>query len=97
MATGQTVAKMNRIEYAINSRRRHELEMKIYDATKKISTAPQQAVELRKQINEAQAELKKIAMIGISWQQANEDDSSLIATADQLYVGGVESRHRLCD
>jgi outer membrane protein assembly factor BamB len=88
MATGETVAKMNRLDYAINSRRRHELEMQIYSDTREISKSPEQAVELRNRINKAQAELKKIAMVGIVWQQANQDDSCLVASGNQLFVGG---------
>jgi outer membrane protein assembly factor BamB len=90
LATGQTLAKLDRLAYAVNSRRRHELEMVIYDASRKISTEPDRAVELRRQITEAQAELKKIAMVGITWQQAAEDDGSLIATGDRVFLGGKQ-------
>ncbi len=90
IATGQTLAKLDRIPYAVNSRRRHELEMVIYDASRKISTAPDEAVELRKKITEAQAELKKIAMIGIPWQQAAYEDAVLVATGDAVFLGGKE-------
>jgi outer membrane protein assembly factor BamB len=90
IATGQTLAKLDRIPYAVNSRRRHELEMVIYDASRKISSAPDEAVELRKKITEAQAELKKIAMVGIAWQQAANEDSALLATGDAVFLGGQE-------
>jgi outer membrane protein assembly factor BamB len=90
IATGQTLAKLDRLAYAVNSRRRHELEMLIYDASRKISTAPDEAVELRKKISEAQAELKKIAMIGIAWQQAASEDAVLAASGDAVFLGGNE-------
>jgi outer membrane protein assembly factor BamB len=87
-ATGQTVSRLNRMEYAVNSRRRHELEMLIYDNSRLITSQPENAVELRKVINDAQTELKAIAMIGIVWQQPSEDDSCIVASGDQVFLGG---------
>jgi outer membrane protein assembly factor BamB len=88
IATGQTVARLDRMAYAVNSRERHELEMLIYDAAKKITAEPNQAVALRKEIEKAQADIKKIAMVGIDWQQACEADACIMATDNHVFVGG---------
>jgi len=90
ISTGETLAKLDRLQYAVNSRRRHELEMLIYDASRKVTTDRDNAVELRAKINEAQAELKKIAMIGIKWQQAAHENAALMATGDSVFLGGKE-------
>ncbi len=87
LATGETIARLDRMQYAINSRRRHELEMLVYDSLKKMQAEKDKAVELRKTIDEAQSELKKIAMVGIVWQQAANGNGALLATGNRVYLG----------
>lgn len=88
VATGEVVARLDRLKYAVNSRRRHELEMKIYDTTRKLSGAGELAVQYRQQISEAEKELRQIADIGVDWQVPLADDACLLATGNLIYVGG---------
>lgn len=88
VTTGQYVAKLDRLAYATNSRRRHELEMLIYDTSRKLSTAGAQAVELRQKIRDAREELQQIASTGITWQHDATGDAALIATGDRVFLGG---------
>jgi outer membrane protein assembly factor BamB len=88
VATGETVARLNRLEYAVNSRRRHQLELDIPALSKQVSTAGDKAAEVRKKISDAQAELKRITDIGIIWQKPTKDDSALLAAGDLVFLGG---------
>lgn len=88
VTTGQYIAKLDRLAYATNSRRRHELEMVIYDTSRKLSSAGEQAAELRQKLTDARIELQQIALTGITWQQAATDDAALIATGDRVFLGG---------
>lgn len=88
VATGAVVARLNRNAYAVNSRRRHELEMLVYETTRKLSGAGDKAEEYQTQIAEAQDELKRIADTGIDWQVQTTDDSSLLAAGSQIFLGG---------
>ncbi len=87
-ATGSSLAKWNRLEYAENSRRRHQLEMEIYSLSRKVRGAGDKKAELQKQLEAAKEELRQIANVGIVWQQKTEDDSALLATGNRLYLGG---------
>ena len=46
------------------------------------------ADEVRKQIDAANDELKKIADIGVTWQTSSPDDAALLATQNAVFVGG---------
>ncbi len=86
--TGEYVAKYDRIPYAVNSRRRHDLELQIRDLISKIPAAGDKAAELRKTLAAAQDELAKIANIGILWKQPNSGDGSLVAAGNMIFAGG---------
>lgn len=88
VATGDVVARLDRMEYAVNSRVRHKLEMEIYDLTRKLRSPGDKADEYRNRIAQANAELRKIANIGVTWQQQTTDDSALLATHDHVFLGG---------
>ncbi|MBI5759741.1 MAG: PQQ-binding-like beta-propeller repeat protein, partial [Planctomycetales bacterium] len=88
VATGETVARLNRLEYAVNSRRRHQLELDIPALSKQVSTAGDKVAEVRKKLSEAQAELKRITDVGIVWQKPTKDDSALLAAGDLVFLGG---------
>ena len=91
VATGEVVARLDRIEYATNSRRRHQLELDLTSFNNQIRAAtatPAKAVEIRKKISEAQAELKRIADIGVVWQTKTTDASALLAAGDLVFLGG---------
>ena len=90
VATGTVVARLNRLEYAVNSRVRHKLEMEIYSNSRKLRSEKDKdkADALRTSIADANAEIKRIAPIGIDWQVETTDQSALLATPDYLFVGG---------
>lgn len=91
IATGEAVARLNRMEYAVNSRRRHQLELDLISFNNQVRAAtadPAKAVEIRKKISEAQAEMKRIVNVGITWQTRTGDDSALLAAGDLLFLGG---------
>lgn len=91
VATGDVVARLNRMEYAVNSRRQHQLELDIASFNNQLRAAtasPDKAVEIRKKISDAQAEMKRIANVGIAWQTKTGDDSALLAAGDLLFLGG---------
>lgn len=86
--TGEHVARYDRLPYAVNSRRRHELELKVRDLISKIPSAGDKADELRATLADAQAELAKIANIGIVWKQPNLAEGALVAAGDMVFAGG---------
>lgn len=89
VATGDVVARLNRQEYAVNSRRRHQLELDIngFNTQLRAATA-ERAKEIRTKISEAQAEIKRIADVGFVWQRPTKDDSALLAAGELVFLGG---------
>ncbi len=88
-ATGQAIARLDRLEYADASRRRQDLEMTIYSTSRKISGADEELQEkYRQEVQDAQRELEKIAGDGVLWKVASEDASALLASGNLLFVGG---------
>lgn len=89
VATGEYLARLNRMEYAVNSRKRHQLEIDINNFNTQLRSATADKVqELRQKVSDAQAEIKKITDIGIVWQKPNKDDAALLAAGDLVFLGG---------
>ena len=90
VATGAVVARLDRLEYAVNSRLRHETELLMYDLTRKLRSEKNQetADGYRQKIAEANLELKRIADIGVTWQKETADDAALLATPGVVFLGG---------
>jgi outer membrane protein assembly factor BamB len=90
VATGEFVARLNREKYAVNSRKRHQLELDINGYNTQLRSAVKdKADELRKKIADAQAEIQRIAAVGIDWQIQTPDDSALLAAGDVVFLGGI--------
>ena len=91
VATGTVVAKLNREEYAVNSRVRHDLEMKIYGLSRSLrgTKDKDKAAEIRRQITEANDGIKKIADVGVAWQKETVAQAALLATPTAVFVGGT--------
>jgi outer membrane protein assembly factor BamB len=89
-ATGIVITRLDRLEYAVNSRLRHKLELEIYDLTRLVRLEKDnvKADELKKKLAEANAEIQRIANIGVTWQQKSTDDAALLATPDAVFLGG---------
>ncbi len=88
VATGEVIARLDRQEYAVNSRRRHQLELDITSFNTQLRAAGAKTDEIKKKLSEAQAELKRIADVGFVWQTKTNDDSSLLAAGDLVFLGG---------
>jgi outer membrane protein assembly factor BamB len=88
VATGKVVARLDRMAYAVNSRKRHQLEMEVYNLSRQIRNAGDKEAEIRQQLAAANEEILKIADIGVTWQMDTLDDAALLATGKLLFVGG---------
>ncbi len=90
VATGTVVARLDRVDYAVNSRIRHKLEMDIYTLSRKLRSEKDKvkADEIRKQIAAANDGIRKIADVGVSWQKDTQDDAALLATPHVVFLGG---------
>jgi len=89
VATGEKVARLNRLGYAVNSRRRHDLELSIPNLSKDVrAKSGKEADELREKLQAAVDEQKRIAKIGIAWEVESPDDRALLATENVVIVGG---------
>lgn len=87
--TGSALRRLDRPVYAKNSGVRHKLEMQVYDLSRKRSGAKgDEANRLRDEIAAANAELQRLADVGIRWQQPTTDDSGLLAAGRLVFVGG---------
>ena len=90
VATGTYVARLDRLEYAANSRRRHELEMKVYSLSRTLRGNDAEADrKVRAEIQDCTDELKAIQDNGVIWKRDTEDDRALLAIGGKLVVGGV--------
>ncbi|MCA9009177.1 MAG: PQQ-binding-like beta-propeller repeat protein [Planctomycetaceae bacterium] len=90
VATGTALARLDRLKYAINSRERHRLEMQIYDQTRLLRSEKNsdRISEIRQSIEDANAEILKIANIGVTWQKETADDASVLAMPATVFLGG---------
>ncbi|MCA9052551.1 MAG: PQQ-binding-like beta-propeller repeat protein [Planctomycetaceae bacterium] len=87
--TGDSVARLDRGAYAVNSRRRHDLEMEVYNLSRQLSgKSGDEAEAIRKQITAANDELKENAEVGIVWRTATTDDAAVLVAGDLVFVGG---------
>ena len=91
VATGTVVAGLDRVEYAKNSRVRHDLEIEIYNLNRATRSADdEKKAEIRTQIAAANEKLKQIADIGVTWQRETEDDAAILATPELTFLGGQD-------
>ena len=88
VTTGEHVACLDRTVYAVNSRRRQELELFVKETAPKLRAPVPDAKILKAKLKQAEEELTAIADIGIEWKQATKDNDCLVATANLIYVGG---------
>lgn len=87
--TGKELIKMRLTEYAVNSRKRQELKMKLRDASRSAIPLTEKAKQkLQEQLQEIQNQIDQIADIGVDWRSACDSRSALLATADFVFVGG---------
>jgi outer membrane protein assembly factor BamB len=87
--TGTELLKMQRMEYAINSRLRQELRLKYRELSRApIISSVEAKQQLSEQLKEIEARLQEIADVGVLWRVPCDGRSSLLATANLVFVGG---------
>lgn len=91
VVTGEAVAKLNRAEYAVNSRERQKLELQISSDSRSLSSARgEKRDELQEKVATARKRLQEIALVGVDWQKPTEDDAAILAAGNLLFVGGKD-------
>ncbi len=88
VATGEAIARLNRQEYAVNSRQQQELNLRAQALATRLRTAGDQAKAVREELDQVQSQLREIANVGIDWRQSTPDDSSLLAAGNVVFLGG---------
>lgn len=91
IATGTQVARLDRLVYLENSRKRRELDEKIATVIRDASRAKgDEADQLKNQARTLKEELESIAEVGVVWSTPTSADSALLAAGNVVVVGGVE-------
>lgn len=89
IATGTAIARIDRMKYAVNSRRTHQIEMDLYSLSRSLRSAKgEKADEIREKMKTLQAEQKELSAVGVIWQKPSEHDASLLMTGDTIISGG---------
>lgn len=86
IATGKKVARLDRLAYAVASRRRHDLEMEIYELSRQRDPKIRETTLPR--VTAAADELKALQTAGIDWERETADDLSLLVTGEHVLLGG---------
>lgn len=87
--TGTRLAKLNRLEYAVASRKKHALDEKIINLSRDVRKLQgAEAEAMRKEIQAAVDAKKPLESIGIDWEVKTTDEKSLLATGNTVIVGG---------
>lgn len=87
--TGTELLKMQRMEYAVNSRLRQELRLKYREVSRGAIAITESAKQRRqKQLQEIEDQIGQISDIGVQWRIACDGRSALLATANLIFVGG---------
>ncbi len=91
VTTGKHVACLDRSLYAVNSRRRHDLELLIKEIAPKLRLPlpAAETTEWKAKMKQAEKELTAIADIGVEWRQATEDNDVIVSTGNLVFVGGA--------
>ena len=90
VVTGEYVARLDRLKYAVNSRKLHQLELDIASLNSQLRSAGNKADEIRKKLSDAQAEVRRISDVGVVWKKPSTDDAALLAAGDLVFLGGNE-------
>lgn len=89
IATGTAIARINRGEYAVNSRKTRTIEATVTSLSRSLRNAKgDEAADIRKKMKAAQAELKELSTVGVIWQKPNEDAAALLMTGNMILSGG---------
>ena len=90
VVTGERIAKLNRLVYAEISRKRHDLDMQIYNLNRQLRgvNEKEKQDEIRTQLQVAEDQNQELASVGILWNKPSKSVSSLIVAGDRVFVGG---------
>jgi len=86
--TGVHLARYDRLDYAVNSRQRHKLELEISDLGRQRPAKPADKAKVEARLEAAKQELESIRLVGIRWHQPTEDDAAVLATGNLVFLGG---------
>lgn len=87
--TGTHLARLDRMAYAVASRKRHALEEKMSTLSRDLRAKKgEEADAIREQIRAAAAEQKTLEPVGVAWKTATVDDKALLAAGNVVIVGG---------
>lgn len=88
--TGTRLARLNRLDYAVASRKKHALDEKIIAMSREVRKLEgAEADRMRKQIQAAVDEKKPLESIGIVWEVKTSDDRAILAAGNAIIVGGA--------
>lgn len=86
IATGTRVARLDRGPYVDASRKRHSLEMEIYQLAREKD--PQKREGHAARLTAAAEELQQLKNVGFDWEQQTTDDLALLVTGEHVLLGG---------
>jgi outer membrane protein assembly factor BamB len=86
--SGTHLARLDRQDYAVNSRKRHALEERIAALSRDRNKDGEAGEEARQKLKAAADEIKSLAKVGIVWQTETGDDKALLAAGNVVLVGG---------
>jgi len=86
VATGSRIARLDRQAYAEASRKRHDLELEIYQLGR--DKDPEKKEKNQARMKVAADELKQLLSIGVAWERESTDDLALLVTGQHVLVGG---------
>ncbi|QDT97036.1 outer membrane protein assembly factor BamB family protein [Gimesia aquarii] len=91
IATGSSVLKVNRKEYAAASQKTHKNDMTINSLLRKLrGLKDKKADEVRDQIKKLKDENKTYAKIGVIWEQNSDARDALIVAGNKVVIGGQD-------
>lgn len=82
--TGTHLARLDRMSYAVGSRKRQELDLQVTSLSKKIKDA----AELKLQLAEVKKQRATFTDQGVIWRVDSPHDSALMIVGDRIVVGG---------
>ncbi len=87
----ESILGINRVEYAVGSRKRHELELEVYQLSRDLRSADEQkSAEIREQLAVKQTEIEKTLEQGVLWKTPCTAESALIVAGDKVIAGGQD-------
>ncbi|MCB1079069.1 MAG: PQQ-binding-like beta-propeller repeat protein, partial [Verrucomicrobiae bacterium] len=87
-ADGVHLVKLDRQAYAVNSRKRHQLEMDIKALETKAKAPGPEGEKAKADIQEKRREMTSIAEVGVVWKIETPNEARLVVAGSMLFAGG---------